>query len=338
MELLKKIINNFKSKNISYEDLSFLNELLNTNLPIKTCFNLIENKRNKYILDKIIEKLDKGLLIEEIILDYLPKDINNYMANLIKRLSFKDSLELALSFVNKNKTNLKTFEKALSYPVLILFASLTALYIFDLYGLDVILNLMKTFNNDISFIISFRIILRIIIYLFYFGFIVISIFLLLFLKPKRITLFYIFVCRYLPNSIIKTYFTEDFISLFTITLNFGYKTKDALEILKGLKNKPIISFLAFHIDEKLLTGASLKEAALQNYYDDSLVKFISIASYTTNFIGILNNYAYLASEKIKSRMRKYTMSIQFFSYLIVGVVIIFIYQVLFLPMQAISVF
>lgn len=338
MELLKKITNSFNNKTLSFEDLSYLNELLKTNLPIKTCFELIKNKNNEKILENIINDLDSGLLIEEIILNYLSKDINNYISNLIKRLSFKDSLELALSFVNKNKTNLQTFEKALCYPALILFVSLTALYIFDIYGLDVILNLMKTFSSDVNFILLFRLIMRIVIYAFYFGFIIIALLLLFFLKPKRITLFYILICRYLPHSIIKTFFTEDFISLFTITLNFGYKTKDALELLKGLKNKPIISLLAFHIDEKLLTGASLKEATLQKYYDDNLVKFISIASYTTNFIGILNNYAYLASEKIKNKMKKYTTAIQLFSYLIVGVVIIFIYQVLFLPMQAISAF
>lgn len=336
VEFLKKIINKYQKRTIPIEDLTYLNELIKTSLPLKSCLMLITNNLNRKLFESLLHKLDEGQLIENIVLDYMPKEINGYMNNLLKRLSFAESLNLSLSFYTKNKENSKALEKAITYPLILLFISLTGLYLFDSYGLDSILNLMRSFNANIETFSIFRIFLKILIYVFYFAFLIIAIIVLIFINPKRITLFYILLTRYFPLSIVKTYFTEDFISLFVITLNLGYKTKAALEILKSLNNKPLVAFLAFHLDDKLIEGASLKEASEQNYFDDLLVKFINIASYTNNFTGILNNYAELSREKIKNKMKTLTTIMQLASYLVIGIVIVFIYQVLFLPMQAIT--
>lgn len=336
MEYLKKIIKYFKKETIKLEDLVYLNELLKTNLPIKTCLNLLKNRSNKDLFDSLINMLDKGYLIEEVIKDYLPKDISSYMLNLLKRLSFNESLELSLSFHKKSNDNLKGIEKSLTYPLVLLFISLTALYLFDYYALDSVLDLMRSFNADINTFSSFRVFIKILIYVFYFVFIIVSILVLYFFNNKRISLFYILISKYLPNSLLQTYFTEDFVSLFIICLRLGYKTKDAIEILISLNNKPIVSLLAFHLDEKLLEGKSLKEASDQSYFDSLLEKFINIASYSNDFTGIMNNYVELANEKIQNKIKLFTTILQTFSYVVIGIVIIFIYQVLFLPMQAIT--
>lgn len=334
-DYLKRI---FKKKIISIEDLKYLNELLKSNLPIKTCLNLIRNKHNEELFDEILSRLDKGEMIERIIVNYLPSDFGSYMVNLLKHLTFVNSLTLALSFYDKNKDNSKYLFKSIAYPIGLLFISLTALFLFDSYGLDTILNLMKQFKTDVSSFYTIRILLRILIYTFYFLFIIASLIILIFINTKRITLFYILLVKYFPNSLIKTYFTEDFVSLFVITLKLGYKSKDALTLLKSLINKPIVSFLAFHIDDLLLKGESLKDATKQNYYDETFSKFINIASYTTNFVGIMENYGELSREKIQNKMKMYASVLQASSYVVIGIVIVFIYQVLFLPMQAINSF
>lgn len=336
MEYLNKVINRLKKKTISISDLTYLDELIKSNLPLRSSILLISNNSNKTIFDELLKRLDDGQLIENVVKQYLPKEISGYMSNLLKRLSFAESLNLSLSFFEKNKENVKSLEKAITYPLVLLFISLTGLYLFDSYGLDSILNLMKSFNADVTSFSIFRVFLKIVIYVFYFAFLLVATIVLIFINPKRITLFYILLTKYFPLSIVKTYFTEDFVSLFTITLNYGYKTKEALEILKSLSNKPLVSFLAFHLDEKLIEGESLKEASEQLYFDELLVKFITIASYTNNFTGILNNYAELSKEKIKNKMKLLTTILQAASYVVIGIVIIFIYQVLFLPMQAIT--
>ncbi len=323
-----------KKKNLNVEDLKALNELLKSGLAINDCFTLIENRENHKNIVALKEQLLKGSQIEDVIIEYLPKDIASYIKALVKTMPFSNSLNLALSFYDKIKENTKAIQKAILYPFVLLFVSLTALYLFDSYGLDTIFNMLKSFDvENISFNIL-RIIFRVIVYIFYFGMLIVSGALLYFLNEKNITLFYILVCKYFPNSLIQTYYCEEFISLFLICTSIGYKSKDTLNILKSLKNKKIVSLLAFHMDEKLLEGKSLLQASKQNYYDYTLANFINIAVYTNDFNKILNDYIYLSQNKIKNKMKKIATTIQCLSYIGIGAIIIFIYQVLFLPMQA----
>ncbi len=323
-----------KKKNLNVEDLKALNELLKSGLAINDCFTLIENRENHKNIVALKEQLLKGSQIEDIIIEYLPKDIASYIKALVKTMPFSNSLNLALSFYDKIKENTKAIQKAILYPFVLLFVSLTALYLFDSYGLDTIFNMLKSFGvENISFNIL-RIIFRVIVYIFYFGMLIVSGLLLYFLNEKNITLFYILVCKCFPNSLIQTYYCEEFISLFLICTSIGYKSKDTLNILKSLKNKKIVSLLAFHMDEKLLEGKSLLQASKQNYYDYTLANFINIAVYTNDFNKILNDYINLSQNKIKNKMKKIATIIQCLSYIGIGAIIIFIYQVLFLPMQA----
>lgn len=333
-EYLNKL---FKKKEcISLEDLTSINELLKTNLSFKKCLELLKNNSNKNIFDKLTNELDRGYLLEDVIEKYMPKEIGKYLKNLLKTMMFIDALNLALSFLNKVKENTKAIEKAILYPFVLLFVSLSALYLFDAYGLDSILNMLKSFSSDFSSISVIRIILRIIVYVFYFSLLIFIGLLIYFIQDRNITLFYILVCKNLPNGLLQTYFCEEFISLLLICIDLGYKTRDALTILKNLHNKPIVSFLAFHLDEKLLKGESLKEASKQIYYDYTLTNFINVAVYTNDFSKILNDYVELSKNKIKTKMKKIATAVQLSSYVMIGLIVVFIYQILFLPMQAIT--
>ncbi len=325
-----------KKQTLKLDDLISVNELLKTGLSLKQALDLIKNKDNENLIDSIIISLDKGKTIEEVIVEYLPNNISSYLNSLLKNMTFNDSLNLALAFIDKNKENTKTFTSSFLYPFVLLFVSLSALYIFDSYGLDTILNMLKTFTGDIGTIKIFRIILRVLVYIFYFLLLITLGLILYFFNNRNITLFYILICKYLPNSIVQKYFCVEFISLLNICINNGYKSKESLNILKNLHNKPIVSFLAFHLDEKLLQGDSLKQASKQDYYDYSLSKFINIASYSISFSKILNDYINLNTNLIKTKMKKLALSIQLVTYVMIGVVIIFVYQILFLPMNALA--
>ena len=87
-----------------------------------------------------------------------------------------------------------------------------------------------------------------------------------------------------------------------------------------------------------MEGESLKEATRKNYYDSSLSRFIKIANYTNEFSEVIGSYVELSRERIRRRIKRYTSALQMMTYIFIGLIIIFIYQILFMPMQAISMY
>lgn len=326
----------FKSNCIDDNELIYLNKLLLTNTPINTCLQMIKSRNNSKIIDSILNSLSSGKTIEESISNYLPKQLNSYIKPLLKHMSFSSALDLSLAFYVENKTSEKKISNSIAYPLALLFASLTGLYIFDLYGIDSIINLLDTFNSDLSSFISLRMMIKVVIYILYFAMLIISCLLLFFTREKRIVFLYIFLSKYLPNSLIQSYYSKQFVSLFIICDEKGYKTKETIEILNSMKNKPITSFLAYQLNETLLMGEELNKAIDCHYFDEVLARYIKIGIYSNDFINVLNSYIELVKLKIDKKMKEYTLLIQLITYLIIGMIIIFVYQVLFLPMQAIA--
>lgn len=330
--------NLFDSKQLTIEDLVYLRKLLETGLSLNFCLQLLENSKNRKSFEKIQMSLSEGKMIEDIIGDYLPSSVKGYMVPLLHNFSFSESLSLSLDFYDRNNGSLSDLISEVAYPVILLFVTISALYLFDLYGIDSIFSLLSSFDSDIGIYYDIRIMFRVFIQFFYYGMLVGILLFVYFLSPKRIPYLYLIVSKYFPSSLLSIYYSEEFVSLLLICVNRGYGSKKSLEILKRMKNKPIISMLAFHLDEGLMEGEQLNEAVKKKYYDSSLSRFIRIASYSNDFSGILNSYTNMARERIKRKMKSSSGTIQVFTYLIIGLIIIFIYQVLFMPMQAISAF
>ena len=330
MELLS-----LKTKTFSIQELDYLNELLASGLPLQTCLNLIEDKRNNKIIKIISKKLNEGKIIEEIIFEYIPTNIKVYLKGLINKLSFMESLHLSLQFYRRKNNNFNILQKKLSYPLILLFCCLSALFLFDKYGLNTIISLLKSFDVDFNLFKIFRYILRFLVYLIYLCFVLLAIAYLYFKNPKRIGMFYLFISKYAISKYLKMYYCSEFMEFYNVCKNAGYNSRDILEILRSLKDNPVISLLAFHLSKKLLEGETLSSASNQDYFDPLLGKFLLLGSYAKNFSDIVDNYIVLSRYKIENFIKMFTAFVQFSSYTLIGFAIIFIYQVMFLPMQAI---
>lgn len=335
MEFFRRL---FVNERLQMEDITYLSKLLDTNLSISQCFQLIENKKNKAILETINSKLNKGELIENIIINHLPKEIESYVQGLLLSLSLSKALSLALKFQSDNTNDKNELLVSLAYPCILLFITISALYLFDLYGIDAIFSLIVSFDSDISIYKDLRILFRIIINIIYFSILIGTLLIILFMQPKRIILLYIFVSKYLPNSLFNVYYSQEFMALLKICVDSGFKTRQSLELLKSMKSKPIISFLAFHLDESLMEGETMKEATSKNYYDQALKRFIKIANYTSDFSNVIASYVDFAKQRVKTKLKRYALTVQIATYSMIGLIVVFIYQILFMPMQAISLY
>lgn len=327
----------FKQK-ITIEDLTYLSKIIGTNIPFNQALKLIENNHNSKLFTKITEKLNEGKLVEEILPDYLPKQIKDYFVPLQKSLSFSSALSLSLQFYERSRTSQDKILSVIAYPCILLFITITVLYLFDLYGMDTIFSLIGTFNSNLSIYQDIRLVFRIVINIAYYLLLIMSLLVIVLMQPSKITILYIFLAKVFPNSLITTYYSQEFVSLLLICTTRGYKTKESLHILKNMKTKPIINFLAFHMDKDLLEGETLKQATKKTYYDLSLSKFVKIANYTNDFENMLENFVSLAKEKIERKTKRYTLTIQLLTYSFIGIIIVFIYQILFMPMQALSMY
>lgn len=335
--MLSKIpLNIFDNKILAIEDLIYLNSLLKINIPLKDCFNLINNANNSKIVIQIQNRINQTGLINESISSYLPNEINSYTKCLSKYLSFKDSLDLALVFYQNNKNNESIITKNLAYPLFLLFISITGLYIFDLYGLDSIFGLLENFNFNLSSYQSIRKLIRIVIVVTYVFLFAISTLLLLLSKPKRVGLLYSFVSYIFPNSIINVFYTKEFVSLLIECCKRGYKTKDSMTIIHSLRNKGIVSLLAYQIDSRLIDGYKYEDCFDNRFFDKKFKQYLEIGMNTNGYLFMLNKYCEYASDLFTKKIKRLTIFIQLFVYMLIGILIIFIYQILFLPMQAMS--
>ena len=328
-------LNDFIKTRYSLNDIKFLNELINSGMPIKNCLDIISTRKTKTISNKIIKRLDDGEYFEEIISDYIPNSISRYFENLINLLGFNKTIKIVLNIIETRKKNIDSVISKAIYPIILMFASMIALILFDRFGLDSIISLMSSFIDDFSTVHLFRTIfnlltiLMIIIMVIIFGITVAIMF------GKGI-LIYKFINKYFPNSIINTYFTNEFVSLYLIIFNNGYKTKEALDIIKKLDNVPISSFLASEVSKGLNSGDGFIGSFDNLYFDSSFSKYLGVASFSNDYLNILERYLEYSSHKVISFIKRLTAFIQGLSYVVIGFIIIFVYQLLFMPMQAIT--
>ena len=79
----------------------------------------------------------------------------------------------------------------------------------------------------------------------------------------------------------------------------------------------------------------MEEAVDLHWLDPALKHFVHIALYADDRI-LLSRYSEMTREKLKRRLKRIGQAIQLGVYLFIGFLLIFIYQILFLPLQALS--
>ena len=323
-------------KSFSNEDIGALIKLLKVGLPLKDALNIITTKKNQKLVKEVIERLDHGETIETIFNYYLKEQIGNYFEVLINYLSFKDALALALKIYQNENTFKNQVLKELTYPVCLLVFTLVGIYLFNAYCFDGLLQSMNQFGMDFHNLILFKEILDILINCLMIG---VLIFLILFIymsRPKRLIMAYLLLNKYFPNSTYKEYLSSRFVLYFDACYKSGIKTKETIALLKAIKSQPLISFLAFHIDEELLKGELIEDALKSPYLDERLSRYIKIARYSDDLGEMLVVYYEDFKVRFAHKCRYLSKMIQISSYILIGVVIIFIYQILFIPMEIIG--
>ncbi len=227
---------------------------------------------------------------------------------------------------------LRSIGKDLMYPLILLVFSIVGIYLFNAYCFEPLLDSMGQFASDLSDLYIFRAVLDIVITALFVILLICGLLFLYFIRPKRIVLAYVLLERYWSTSILKEYLTSRFVLFFSECYKIGLKTKDSIDILKSLRAKPLVAFLANNIDKGLLQGNTMTQAMQTPYIDEKIARFIKIGQYSGAMGPMLESYMAQFQRRFTHFCKRLAKAIQVLSYGMIGLVIIFIYQILFIPM------
>lgn len=335
--LIKRLKKLLKIKALlSFDDLYSLNLLLKIDVDFKKALSIIENNKNKKIIKNILQMLEEGNVIEDIILDFVPLNYVKYLKCFISYLSFSKSLDLTQNLINKEKEFKDKFIKAVSYPSLLIMISFLGIYIFNFYFFDTFYNLIKSFKVDTSQLLFYHGILTVFLNVFLVLIVLLLIIFLLVKRNNKQVFYFVLLNRFFKKNFFKTFLTQEFIIYYRQCLLQGLKTKEIFEILLNLKHKPLIKFLSFHIDKRLLESKNYLDAFDIDFLDERLKKFIKIAYYTDQNNELLKTYIENTERLILRKIKIIGVRIQIFSYLVCGFIVYFIYQLLLMPLGIIE--
>lgn len=323
-------------KLLNQNDLIDINELLQSDISIINSLDIIKNNDNKSIIESIKDKMNKGLLIEDFIIEYTSNKFKIYFNSFKSFISVITSFNLTTNIINKEKILKDNLISNLRYPLLLLFTTIISIICFYILAFDNLINFSLTFNQDITLIYKIRFISLSIVYTLIFIILIILIIYLYIIFNNKQVLLYVFICNYIPINIIKEYLSYQFIIFYKQCLLVDLKPYETLKILKSINNKPIVSYFAYLINDSLDKGNDLNESVNNKYIDKRLYRFINLSLYTNNILNLLNVYLDNSEKKFKSYFNKITKFIQLFSYLMIGLLIILVYQIILMPLEIIG--
>lgn len=321
---------------MSKEDVDDLSSLMSHGFTFIDSLRIVADSRNVRIINNVLCRLRLGEDMIKVMKSVCPKEYRNDFFSFIEFLSFKDSLVLCSKIYNEEKKEKEVLKKSLIYPVFLFFITTIGLFIFIDVCLPILIRLIDDFKSDSTYLINFRIVSLLIIKMVMFLSVILIISLFFFTRQKYQVSFYKFVNRYLKIKLFKQWVSSNFARYFYHCSSIGCKTKETITILKKLSRKPLIIFLAEDIDENLLCGNSMEDAIKSIYLDYSLQRFMTIAIHSSSMEKTLDSYIKLSHEKIKKRIRVTTKLLQLFTYSVVGIILIFVYQILILPLSIMS--
>ena len=328
MNLLVKVIPSYE---INDEELWLFFKMVNSGISFKEAINLFK-KENKAFA-KLEEKLMKGYRIEDCFLPYLKKDTASKMSSFLHTLPFSKAIEMTFLLKKESKKQQKEIINDVLYPLGLLFFAMMILYFFDIYGFDIVMQIGGE-SSSLSYI---RLIFRLIFNSLMLIILLALIILLPFLNAKRRIYAFIRFSHYFKNTFLHRILTLEFVERIILSERLGYGTKDSLMMIRQNKQYPFLSFIAYHVSENLKDGQRVDEAFAIDYLDKGLLPYLSLGLHSGCFKEMLERYCLIEKERNIKRRKKIFKGLKLIIYSIIAILLILLYQLLFYPLQALTI-
>lgn len=325
--------NRKQSHTLSIEDCNAIVSLMNNGLTLQETMNILKDTKNALIFNEIENRLRSGDSLTNFFYFYLPKNISDYFSGFIRYMSFIAALSTSIQIIKNEEKNRLEIMKGMLYPTLLLLGMICGIWIFNETILPNMITLMAGFSLDSNIYMSMQEIIRIVSILFMILVVVSFVIIFIGLMHNNIVRTYCLISTLFPNSIMIQYASEQFAQFFLECQKRNISTKKALQILSKIHNKPLVSYIAQSMDQHLSKGESIQEAMKVTHVEEALLRFFTVALYASDCEGMLKGYLEMVKIRKTNAIKKYSRNVQLFSYSVIGVVLIFVYRILMMPMS-----
>ena len=322
---------------LDFDELESLEHLLKGGYSIKDSLDILSLGSSHQSIQKIQNRLEKGERLATFISEYCDPKVRHYINSFLNYLSFVDALQVSLDIYKRQRQNKELIQKGLIYPIVLLIGTCFGTLLFVRFILPSMVNLMATFDagNNLSII---SLIMKMIAYSLLVGIVVVIALLIYYTRNKHIVKTYSFFLKHFPHSYLVMYGANQFTLYYVTFMKTSNSTKDGLDILSHLDSEPLVSYIASCLKESLKQGENIEHAIKHNPMDETLKKYFRIGMYSSNHLGRLEEYLYYVEKQTKKKLNIFTKVIQLCCYGMIGVIVIFVYQILFLPMEILQKF
>lgn len=310
-----------------------LARLMETGFSMQEAIAITKDAQNKEIMQEIEQKLENGERIAEFFPAFLPNVYKVYFESFIRYMPFQESLTTSISIAKKEEKNRKQIMQGMLYPTLLLLGVLAGVYLFSETILPNMIRLMAGFQMDAETCEWMQSAIRICTKGFFACVLIVLVIVLIALEKKNIVFTYQKIAKLFPNSIFVQVISEQFARFFLECQKRNISTRKTLHILMHLKQQPCVSYIAERMDMYLNEGSDILDAIQKTEVEEALLRFLKISYYSSGSEEMLEGYLEMVQKRKVVAIKRYTKIVQFISYCVCGVVIVFVYQVLMMPMR-----
>lgn len=318
---------------IDYESIS---RLLQAGFSLPETMRLLASARNRNAFRIIEHRLQKGQRPEEFFVPFAPSRYRRFLKSFIRITSFRESIALSVKLAAYRDDNRSIILKNMLYPGLLLAGTCAGVFLFSSVCLPSLRGIFSAYTDNTD---SFRTVevltdcLRILTVLI--AVTACASFVLLRNDERRIRLF-LFLEKHLSGNLWTQSVSAEFIRYYLECIRTGLSTKETLAVIGGLPDRVLIRYAAKQIDNALYSGTSFENAVDQPFMDSLLVRLFRIAVYTSESEEILESYLKISADRIAIRLKRLAGVMQAGAYILIGAILIIVYQVLLLPLSMLA--
>ena len=299
---------------------------------LQECLSLIEEDTNRDVLSAIRERLDEGEDITAVFPQYCSSLYRKHLTGFLRILSFPESLQLSTAIISTRGSLRRETLRELFYPSVLMSGTYLGIVLFNELCFPPLIRMMESFRLSPARWLAVQTLLRTVSILSGLLLIACTAVLLYFTRRKNIVRGYAVLLRFLPSSLPVLYVSVDFVRCFRQCVRLSLPTKQSLEILQELPERPLLKSLSSQIAQSLHEGTGFLQAMECPGLDRTLLRFLRIAVMSSEMDEMLDAYIDYSEERIRQRCRRVSRIIQVSSYALIGMIIILVYQVLMLPL------